>query len=82
MDRPETMPAGSGSADTTAADPPDFVEQHRGADGGPVLHQAENSKLQELKAAVQEGLDSGVSNKTIPAIMEEVETRLRDEGRL
>ena len=82
MDRPETMPAGSGSADTTAADPPDSVEQHRGADGGPILHQAEDSKLQALKAAVQEGLDSGVSDRTIPAIMEEVEARLRDEGHL
>ena len=31
-----------------------------------------------LKAAIQEGLDSGASDKTIPMIMEEVETRLRD----
>ena len=65
-----------------AADSPDSVEQHRGADGGPILHQAANSKLQALKAAIQEGIDSGVSDRTIPAIMEEVEARLRDEGRL
>ena len=35
-----------------------------------------------LKAAIQEGLDSGASDKTIPIIMEEVEARLRDDGRL
>ncbi len=34
-----------------------------------------------LKAAVREGLDSGPSAKTIPSIMEEVETRLREDGR-
>ena len=82
MVHPETMPAGSQSSGVKAADPPDPVEQHRGADGGPVLHQAANSELQDLKAAVQEGLDSGVSDRTIPAIMEEVEARLRGEGRL
>ncbi len=38
-------------------------------------------KFQTLKAAIQEGLDSGVSDKTIPVIMEEVEARLRDDGR-
>ena len=35
-----------------------------------------------LKVAIQEGLDSGASDKTIPMIMEEVEARLRDDGRL
>lgn len=30
-----------------------------------------------LKTAIQEGLDSGASDKTIPMIMEEVEARLR-----
>ena len=39
-------------------------------------------KFQTLKAAIQEGLDSGMSDKTIPVIMEEVEARLRDDGRL
>jgi len=42
----------------------------------------ENIKLQALKTAIQEGLDSGVSDKTIPQIMEEVEARLRADGRL
>ena len=82
MDRPETMPAGSGSADTTAADPPEPVEQRPIPDGDPTPRRTENSRFRALKAAVQEGLDSGVSDRTIPAIMEEVEARLRDEGHL
>ena len=44
--------------------------------------QEQYAKFQVLKAAIQEGLDSGVSDKTIPVIMEEVEARLRDDGRL
>ena len=44
--------------------------------------QEQHTKFQALKAAIQEGLDSGVSDKTIPVIMEEVEARLRDDGRL
>lgn len=39
-------------------------------------------KYETLKTAVQEGLDSGPSAKTVPAIMEEVEARLRRDGRL
>ena len=35
-----------------------------------------------LQAAVQEGIDSGSSEKTVPSIMEEVEVRLRSDGRL
>ena len=42
----------------------------------------ENAKLKALKSAIQEGLDSGVSDKTVPQVMEEVETRLRAHGRL
>ena len=44
--------------------------------------QEQHTKFQTLKVAIQEGLDSGVSDKTIPVIMEEVEVRLRDDGRL
>ena len=44
--------------------------------------QEQYAKFQVLKAAIQEGLDSGVSDKAIPVIMEEVEARLRDDGRL
>ena len=35
-----------------------------------------------LKAAIQEGIESGVSDKTVPQIMQDVETRLRADGRL
>ncbi len=44
--------------------------------------QEQNAKFQALKQAVQEGLDSGESDKTITDIMEEVEARLRADGRL
>ena len=44
--------------------------------------QEENIKYQALKAAIQEGLESGMSKRTVPQIMEEVETRLRADGRL
>jgi len=40
------------------------------------------TKFRALKQAIQEGLDSGVSDKTVPRIMEEVEARLRADGRL
>ena len=46
------------------------------------MQQSGYVKFQTLKAAIQEGLDSGISDKTIPVIMEEVEARLRDDGRL
>ena len=41
-----------------------------------------SSEYEALKAAVQEGLDSGPSEKSVPSIMEEVEARLRSDGRL
>ena len=44
--------------------------------------QEQHVRFLALKAAIQEGLDSGVSDKTVPRIMEEVEARLRDDGRL
>jgi len=44
--------------------------------------QEKNAKFLALKAAIQEGLDSGVTDKTVPQIMEEVEARLRADGRL
>ena len=82
MGHPETTPVSPKSVGTTAADPPDPVEQHQTPDGGPTHRHAENSRFQALKVAIQDGLDSGVSDRTIPVIMEEVEARLRDEGRL
>lgn len=42
----------------------------------------ESAKFQALKDAIQEGLDSGLSDRTVPQIMEEVEARLRTNGRL
>jgi|TARA_R110001599_G_scaffold353815_1_gene598838 antitoxin ParD1/3/4 len=44
--------------------------------------QEHNAKFHALKVAIQEGLDSGVSEKTVPQIMAEVEARLRADGRL
>ena len=44
--------------------------------------QEQNAKFQVLKAAIREGLASGVSDKTVPQIMKEVEARLRADGRL
>lgn len=37
--------------------------------------QEQNTRLRALKAAIQEGMNSGVSNKTVNDIMEEVEAR-------
>ena len=37
---------------------------------------------ERLKTAIQAGIDSGISDKKIPDIMIEVETRLSDEGKL
>lgn len=42
----------------------------------------DSAKFQTLKDAIQEGLDSGVSDRTVPQIMEVVETRLKANGRL
>lgn len=36
----------------------------------------------ELEAAIREGIDSGASDRTVTEIMEEVEARLRADGRL
>ena len=44
--------------------------------------QEENAKFLALKQAIQEGLSSGVSDKSVADIMEEVEFRLRADGRL
>lgn len=43
--------------------------------------QEQNAQFQVLKSAIQEGLNSGVSNKTLNDIMEEVEARLGTDGR-
>lgn len=38
--------------------------------------QEQNAKFRALKQAIQDGLDSGVSDKTVRQIMKEVEARL------
>ena len=40
------------------------------------------AKIKELKAAIQEGLDSGLSSDSIEDIMARVERRRKDDGRL
>jgi antitoxin ParD1/3/4 len=44
--------------------------------------QEENAKFLALKQAIHEGLGSGVSDKSVTDIMEEVESRLRADSRL
>ena len=44
--------------------------------------QEQNAEFRALKLAIQEGLNSGESDRTVPQIMEEVELRLRSNGRL
>jgi len=46
------------------------------------LDQSKNEKFKTLKAAIQKGIDSGISESTIPDIMKEVEDRMRADGRL
>lgn len=40
------------------------------------------AKMRALRDAIQEGLESGESDKTVKQIMEEVEARLKAGGRL
>ena len=44
--------------------------------------QAKKRKLNTLKAAILTGLESGISEKSIPDIMTEVENRMQANGRL
>ena len=44
--------------------------------------QEQTTRYRALEAAIREGIESGVSDKTVPGIMEDVETRLRADGRL
>ncbi len=44
--------------------------------------QAKNTKFLELREAIQKGIDSGISERTLPEIMKEVEARLKADGRL
>ena len=42
----------------------------------------QGTRNRALKAAIQEGIESGVSDRTVPDIMKDVEARLRADGRL
>ena len=44
--------------------------------------QAKKAKFSALKAAITEGMGSGISDKSVPDIMKEVEERMRADGRL
>ncbi|SFU19768.1 antitoxin ParD1/3/4 [Algoriphagus locisalis] len=44
--------------------------------------QAHNSKFIELKTAIQAGIDSGISERTVSDIMREIEERMKADGRL
>ena len=44
--------------------------------------QEQSAKYRALEAAIREGIESGVSDRTVPDIMEDVEARLRADGRL
>jgi antitoxin ParD1/3/4 len=44
--------------------------------------QLQGSEFLETKAAIVDGLNSGVSDMDVPAIMKEVEARMRKDGRL
>jgi antitoxin ParD1/3/4 len=44
--------------------------------------QEENAKFLALKQAIQEGLNSGLRDKSVTNIMEEVEAQLKADGRL
>lgn len=42
----------------------------------------EGARVAELRSAIQEGLDSGVSDRSVPQIVEAAEARLRPDGPL
>jgi antitoxin ParD1/3/4 len=44
--------------------------------------QEQNAKFRALKDAIQEGIESEDSEKSVPQIMDEVEARLKADGRL
>ena len=44
--------------------------------------QSKNAKYIALKEAMQKGVDSGISESTIPDILNEVENQMQKDGRL
>ena len=46
------------------------------------MDQSKNTQFNTIKKAIQKGIDSGISESTIPDIMKEVEDRMMADGRL
>ncbi|MGL1887023.1 MAG: type II toxin-antitoxin system ParD family antitoxin [Reichenbachiella sp.] len=46
------------------------------------IDQSKNAKFSTLKTAITKGLESGISESTIPDIMKQVEERMKADGRL
>ena len=46
------------------------------------MDQANNLKFLSLKTKLIDGLESGISSKSLPDIMKEVEARMKEDGRL
>ena len=46
------------------------------------IDQANNLKFLSLKTKLIDGLESGISSKSLPDIMKEVEARMKEDGRL
>lgn len=44
--------------------------------------QERKGKLQELKVAIKEGIDSGISSKTFSEILKEVEVKMKADAKL
>jgi len=44
--------------------------------------QAKNNDFISLKMKLQEGVNSGISDKTLPEIMKDVEARMKQDGNL
>lgn len=44
--------------------------------------QINNAKFLSLKTKLIEGIESGISNKSLPEIMKEVEARMQEDERL
>jgi len=46
------------------------------------IDQANNLKFLSIKTKLIDGLESGISSKSLPDIMKEVEARMKEDGRL
>ena len=44
--------------------------------------QARNKRFTALQESIQEGIDSGISEKTVKDIMNEVQSRLKSDGQI